>query len=192
MFDTDGIWGYIIGGFGGLLLGYFLTFHVGADHLDYIKYSKAWPSTEGVVTHSEVKEHVSSEGKSSYRYSLQYNYMVKGRAFSDSDISHSQDLSFSKKHKAVELQTQYPVGSPIIVHYDPLKPSDALLDVSSSISDYSIFSLGIIFFITGALILLNPIFNIFGLIAGFFGVKEDLKEMDDHFRKEQERIKKAS
>ena len=104
MITIEGIWGYIICGVGSLLLGYYLTFHAGADHLEYVNYTKTWPSTQGVITLSEIKESTNGEGKPSYYFHLRYKYSVDGKEFSDNTISHSEKITFNKKYKAVKLR----------------------------------------------------------------------------------------
>lgn len=92
--------------------------------------SHAWPSVEGVVTHSEfIGDSVrvwrgkgSAHTTSRRLWDIRYDYTVDGRAYSGRrvKIGYASELAFGERAKA--YVARYPVGRRVRVYHRPSRP----------------------------------------------------------------------
>lgn len=94
--------------------------------------SKNWPTTEGVVLHSDIASSHSSEGGTSYRAVVHYQYNVGERAYTNDLVAFGAKNSFGGYGGAVKTADKYSQGTPVRVHYDPNKPQTAVLETRSA------------------------------------------------------------
>jgi hypothetical protein len=92
--------------------------------------SLSWPSTEGVISHSAVLRQMQqtsgSTNTATYKADVAYRYKVRGRDYSSGVITLA-DIS-SSAGRAQGIVSRYPDGAPVTVYYNPVDPSDALLE----------------------------------------------------------------
>jgi hypothetical protein len=90
---------------------------------DRARRSQSWPTTLGTVLEARVEER--SGEKKKYRPIIRYAYAVNGAAY-ESD-RYSFGSTRQSKNAADGLCAKYPPGSQVQVHYDPARPSEAVL-----------------------------------------------------------------
>jgi hypothetical protein len=131
----DIIWFYVflLLGFGfALLIGYFglhalLEFQNIKQKLES---SQCWERGEGRILTAEVERDVRRDenGKSvTYIPHVKYVYQVDGHNYEGDQIGFGTP-KFSMARKANAIVDQYPVGGQISFFYNPLDPSEAVLD----------------------------------------------------------------
>jgi hypothetical protein len=91
--------------------------------------TRNWPAVEGVITKSDTRSQRSPGGSGAPTTiaDVWYNYVVDGIEYHNDTISLSQYGSGSASH-AVEEAHRYPVGSRVMVYYNPENPHDAVLE----------------------------------------------------------------
>jgi hypothetical protein len=136
MADTDGkTWdpGWI--GTAGIIL-LVIAVAWGAQRAYNVKrYSPGWPTCDGVVFESYVREndnrHQDSQGNwhnrpSDYSVRIRYRYEVDGKSYDNGDIG-AADPGYPSESEAAFIQSKYPVGAHVVVHYDPKHPGTSVL-----------------------------------------------------------------
>ncbi len=97
-----------------------------------------WPSVDGTIVDSQVQSVTSHDRdthrtKVDYIIKVRYEYLVGGQRYEGSARNLTWDpvaKSFSQREMELERTVKYPVGGRLPVHYDPRKPSRAVLDTS--------------------------------------------------------------
>ncbi|MCH9693481.1 MAG: DUF3592 domain-containing protein [Gammaproteobacteria bacterium] len=114
-----------------VVLGYALAFLLdgAAPSLLVQTASKDWPSTTGVITHSDVIEESSVDDDSSYRADIRAHYQVDRKKYRLYEIypGHSA-LGSSSNIELVRLSSRYRVGKSVPVYFNPLDPGEAVLE----------------------------------------------------------------
>ncbi len=97
--------------------------------------ASGWPQIAGRIVSSTVEHYRQRVGGARtgnlvtfYEAVVEYSYTVNGHDY------HSTRLSFGAKSAgsqalAEEKAARYPAGSQVMVHYDPLNPANAVLDL---------------------------------------------------------------
>jgi hypothetical protein len=113
--------------------------------LDVVKGSEStsWPTARGEMITSEVQSRMkttkSSRGTGSRRKTttsttrvfwseLKYSYSVEGASFEGERVDFGMESSSSNRSGADERVARYPVGEEVLVYYDPIDPSEAVLE----------------------------------------------------------------
>jgi len=114
---------------------------------DRIKCNRArsWPTTQGKILDSRLREVSDSEGKSWEIYIL-YEYWVNGETYRSS-VWRLQAGSSSFTGSAQKVIATYPIRSAVMVYYNPDSPDDAMLEPGKM--DWWMFFAGAAFFVTG-------------------------------------------
>ena len=91
--------------------------------------SRNWPQAEGVITTSDtrIQRSPGSSGAPTTIADVRYSYVVDGIDYHNDTISLAQYGSGSARH-AVQEAHRYPVGSRVMVFYDPENPHDSVLE----------------------------------------------------------------
>ena len=85
----------------------------------------SYPTTQGTVLGSHVRESDDSEGGTSYSPKVRYGYEVGGRRYECDVYRHG--MSGSGRRRANAMVAAHPVGRAVTVYYNPADPSDAVL-----------------------------------------------------------------
>ena len=106
--------------------------------------SKAWPTATAAIQASRVAEQgtyiKTMQVGTCYRLEVEYRYRAQGTEYTSSRVQFGNkwldDQEFMRG-----LAAKYPAGAEVTVHYDPRKPSSAVLDTSEEVvaeleSDY--------------------------------------------------------
>jgi hypothetical protein len=83
-----------------------------------------YPTTMGVITHSEVESHAGGK-RTEYTPNVQYRYAVAGNTYSSNRYRFGELYAY--EGKAHQIVAEHPVGKQVRVSYDPDNPADALL-----------------------------------------------------------------
>lgn len=102
--------------------------------VDVHRFSPDWPTCDGVVVESYVREtqrssdrHWSWSSKSAYwSVQLKYRYQVDGTSYDNSRIS-AFTPRYGSEAEAAATQAKYPVGAHVTVRYDPKQPGTSVL-----------------------------------------------------------------
>jgi hypothetical protein len=91
--------------------------------------SKDWPSTTGIITHSDVIEESTADDDSSYKSDIRAKYQVDNTKYRLFEIypGHST-LGSNSNIEAVRLSSRYRVGKSVPVYFNPLDPNEAVLE----------------------------------------------------------------
>lgn len=117
------------------------------DGLSYFRMVQEWPVTEGTIDRNTLapvipREKVDPLQKTfaapAEEKGVLYSYRVDGKDYTSTQLVATQPRKFLQSLKMFydmpdekALGIKYPVGSPVEVHYNPEKPSEACLDVSA-------------------------------------------------------------
>lgn len=134
----------------------------GVYSLFKINASSQWPSTEGKIRSSEIKEierEVKNtrgdwETKREYEVVLKYEYRVDGKTFMGDRLFLVLPSIFSTRAEANQTMEKYPVNQTAMVYYDPKNPNDSTLLTGNSIPPAAFIALAIIGVIVVVLIAL--------------------------------------
>ncbi len=88
--------------------------------------AKTWPTTEGRILDSRLREKTDSDG-TSYEVAILYEYWVNGVAHR-SDVWRIRAGSSSFTKSASRTVASYPVGASVPVYFNPENPADAMLE----------------------------------------------------------------
>ena len=89
-----------------------------------IREAQAWPSTEGLVLASEVRD---EGGENGWRAHVRYRYEVAGRVYDNSRIAVAVEYGREGFQAHRELAARFPAGAQVTVYYNPRNPADAAL-----------------------------------------------------------------
>lgn len=102
-----------------------------------VKTAETWPTAEGTVISSTISSE-SSGGtngpNTTYKARITYEYEAAGRTRRNNVICIGGQLQLSLRGKAENYCLRYPVGEKVTVHYNPKKPTDAVLEVREETS----------------------------------------------------------
>ncbi|MBN8420189.1 MAG: DUF3592 domain-containing protein [Verrucomicrobia bacterium] len=131
----------------------------GVSGMVFTAKAKSWPTVQGTVHAKEAWKRSGRGNSGDYIPTMRYYYELNGTPYSAQRIRHDS-MSAGTKAEALEMIAEYSVGMPTTVHYDPLKPSNAVLQVGSLSYGLTKFGIGIGLFIAGLLIG-RPLWNDF-------------------------------
>ncbi len=118
-------------------LGVWLVLHQTAQLREW-SVVRVWPSVDGVVVASRVA------GERAFHPEIVYEYSVAGSTYRDSTSFDTPSFGgrSSKRNVAEAIVANFPVGSPVRVHYDPALPSRSLLRITPDWSHFGKIGLG--------------------------------------------------
>lgn len=120
--------------------------------------SSSWPTVDGQITGSVVKETLrpgsnqSGLRKKSYRPQIAYRYQVDGTVYEAAKVAYGEG-AFPSKSPARAVQSRYPVGKPVSVAYNPADPKTAVLEPGATAKAWLLPSAGLILLIFGFLMI---------------------------------------
>jgi hypothetical protein len=116
------------------LIGGFLLFRVVAREWPSARASRNWPAVEGIVTRSRLRGRVVAQRpRVTIRWTLKdqplvdfaYGYSVSGRRYEGARVVFGDEAVRSTDETRL---SQYPVGTRVLVHYDPRSPARSVLE----------------------------------------------------------------
>jgi Protein of unknown function (DUF3592) len=123
---------------------------------DRIKTNRArsWPTAQGTVLDSRLREVRDSDGKTWEVYIL-YEYSVNGESYR-SDVWRLEAGSSSFTRAAEKTVASYPIGSTVTVFFNPDMPGDAMLEPGKM--GWWVFFGGASFLIVGVVALVRNLY----------------------------------
>lgn len=116
--------------------------------LQYSAASRSWPTVAGTITRSDV-DVWKRDGKTHYQPDIAYTYSVENKMYSSSGITVGEPPLDNNATHAKRLQGEYPVGTAVMVYYDPGLPESSALDPGVKSGDVMLASVSILFFVVG-------------------------------------------
>jgi hypothetical protein len=118
---------------------------------------KAWPTTLGVVTRSDIDVVAEPTDVATPAYSarVEYSYAIGSRSFSGQRITFADHSSSSRTEMTKRVQ-RYPVGSAVTVYYDPVNPARAMLEMRVAAATYGPLLPGLVAVAAGVVALFAP------------------------------------
>jgi hypothetical protein len=101
------------------------------DEANQFKEADSWPTASGEVIETKISSHRSSGSssnrsrKTTYTPKVLYRYQVAGQEFENQLVQHMTSYDF--KSQAQKILNQYPVGSTVVVYYQPEDPNSSVL-----------------------------------------------------------------
>jgi hypothetical protein len=115
--------------------------------------SLSWPSTEGVIAHSAVLMQTSNANTAAtYKADVAYRYKVAGRDYSSDRLTLADFASTGGR--AQGIVDRYTDGAPVTVYYNPVDPSDALIERDAASGIGVLYLIGGVFSAAGVLFLI--------------------------------------
>jgi hypothetical protein len=100
------------------------------------KTAEKWPTVPGVIIGAELDSYVKydDDGDASTMYTplITYEYEVEGQVYSNNRVRVQAFVATNMQSVSSKKLEEYPVGGAVEVHYDPLNPEDALLEINPS------------------------------------------------------------
>lgn len=94
--------------------------------------SSRWPTAAGLMTANAVvhKVETDADGDSDDVYYVEpvYEYEVEGKTLTGKRIAFGGRTRFDNPQKAEAVVARYPAGASVMVHYNPRKPSECVLE----------------------------------------------------------------
>lgn len=100
--------------------------------------SRLWPTTEGVVTLSEIEVDMPGGDDAAYSAKIRYEYTVHRRLHIGTQI---RALNWTRPYaeQVQELLQRYPVGAVVTVWYDPKRSEVAMLEPGVKLWEVAVF-----------------------------------------------------
>ncbi len=118
--------------------------------------SQQWPSADGSITVSEVRESVSrdEDGDTSISYypHVEYSYTVAGQTYTSKQVAFGGVKGFNDHARAQADLAKYPFGTRVQVYYNPQKPGEAVLERVAGSGAKTAMIMGIILLVLSVLI----------------------------------------
>jgi hypothetical protein len=89
--------------------------------------SQSWPNTAGIIMKSRVE--VSGGETTSVSPKIVYEYVVGGQTYQNDNVRPGDDyMTLGGRGTAYDIVDRYPVGSAVIVFYNPANPAQSSLE----------------------------------------------------------------
>ena len=133
-----------------LLIGYSAVYII-VHTLYYIPegiFSKRWPSVEGEITKSERSSYSSSATESFSAPVIEYSYTINGKEYKSDRIKIGvQSISSSDRDWAERTIEKYSLGKKVMVYYNPLLPTSAVLETGLNLRLFSLLPFAILAYV---------------------------------------------
>jgi hypothetical protein len=98
--------------------------------------SVGWPCTPGTVLGRSAADADGHPAIRSYSMSISFRYVVDQVAYTGSTLGYKYALPFFSMEQLVAVQRPYPVGTAVVVFYDPARPQHAVLEPGVGVGNY--------------------------------------------------------
>lgn len=156
------------------LSGLGVILFIGKPMVDQAKASENWPTTEGMILESEVRD---GQGEESNMFSahILYEYTVNNQTMEGDRIWFGGDFHSTNREQFQRIVNDYPLGKDVKVYYDPDDPVVAVLQPGAFNSSYIVYIIGCVIMGFGGIFILAAI------ILLFFSRS---KKQDDEFQQD--------
>jgi Protein of unknown function (DUF3592) len=110
-----------------------------------------WPQTTGTIIASDVKrvESLDPDSAASYEPHIRYAYSVSGRDYENDTITLNVQVTNLVPRGAEAIRNRYPVGSQVVVFYNPSAPENSVLVRGSAKGNVYFVWFGLVFMAIG-------------------------------------------
>jgi hypothetical protein len=124
--------------------------------LYFSRKSKQWPTTMGQILSSKISSLGSNyeDMNKSYKAVIRYQYQVQDEIHVSDRLHYGDWIATDFSSYAKKVVTRYKEGCECIVHYDPQKPQDSVLETTLGLSTYLLLVGGILFILIDIVLLL--------------------------------------
>jgi hypothetical protein len=109
-----------------------------------------WPKAHGAVLESRVWSDETGGSPGSFHARVRYEYWVEGQRHISSTIEFGRPHLVAQQAECERIASTYPVGSRVVVHYDPHDPQIAALEAGQPSAALSPLALGLAIASVGA------------------------------------------
>ena len=152
------------------IIGGFFALKYGKKSIEKAQASENWPTVQGVVEKSDVVRSTDSDGDTTYRAEIIYDYVVNDRSYESNKRRIGATSSSSNSSGAYKVANQYPEGSTVTVAYNPEAPEEAVLEPGVFLESKILWYVGLVFMILGLLMAGWPLLKLI-LIGGLLATK---------------------
>src|SRR3989344_4223740 len=146
IYITNSLTGTIIGKIPFIIIG-LIFFITGIINIVRGFSSKNWPSVQGKIISSDIQIHRNIRQGSNYSSAILFEYFINGTRYFSNRVSFGGTSS-----KLISIQrvlVKYPIGTGVLVYYNPQKPQIAVIEPGVTFSTIIFTLVGIIFTIVG-------------------------------------------
>jgi len=123
-----------------LAVGVFASIH-GVYYVYSVNKTQSWPSVDGVIERSFVDKSI-SDGRTRYRAKIRYIYSVDDISYIGDRVKFGANLN---KSSAESIVKKYGIDRKVKVYFDPINPSDAVLEPGVSLIVLGYPAFGVLF-----------------------------------------------
>lgn len=116
---------------------------------------KNWPTASGTILMSTLESRRTSNGNHAQYPVVLYSYQASGRSYEGSRIAPGPQVGGSGASKTM---AKYANGSHVTVHYNPVDPSEAVLEVKVA----ALFWLWFALLLVDSILVVVALFNVLG------------------------------
>ncbi len=125
----------------------------GIRKLRTVDVSKSWPTTTGLIKHSEVVYQESHDsGSGTYKAVVLYEYAVSGNRYNNDLVAYGENGSSDISHQN-DIANKYREGEEVTVYYSPQEPGESVLEPGINGGTWMIPGIGFLFFCSGVFML---------------------------------------
>lgn len=124
------------------------------------KQSLIWPETQGRITHCQIVENSNSDGNSTWKVVIGYNYKVAGKIYQGDKVAYGYGASSAyETHQAIYEKLR---GASVVrIKYSPKSPSQSVIAPGVNRSTFVILAFATIWLV---------LTSVFAVIGYFFSV----------------------
>lgn len=152
MKEIGNIFGFLV--MNGVML-YFVGFYWSKGRL--VRKSKRWPSALGEIIQSKLVRESNEDGNDYYP-KIVYRYFARGGSYEGDTVQIGAGGDTGARSQAKKTVKRYPVGSQVLVYFDPEKPDRACLERRGD-GGWVLYVLGIVY----PVIILGVFLQTFGI-----------------------------
>ncbi len=120
--------------------------------------SLSWPTVEGRVISSGIESAWSRDSDNSsyltYYAAIRYEYTVGDRTYAGDQTKVGGEIRTTSSVRAGRAAARYREGAAVTVHYDPIRPEEAVLEPGVKIVPWVLVIFGLLFIATGVIVML--------------------------------------
>lgn len=113
-----------------------------------------WPRAEGVVTRADLlrEQFGGSEGMTGEKADIRYTYTVLGAQYSGEVVAVGTKNWYTNTGRAARFIETYPVGTHVLLAYDPRQPTRSVLEPGVSKYAWGHLAMGFVFVLVSAVL----------------------------------------
>lgn len=134
-----------------ILLMSVVLLSIGVTTIVKVFRAKSWIIVQGVIADSYINEHERTKKSNNKSYlvteytpQINFDYTVEEKQYRNDRVFWGTRSNSQKS--ALKQIKKYPVGKPVMVHYNPNNPADSVLEIRFRFKTFVAFLIGLMFF----------------------------------------------